>query len=118
MSYIYLDNAATTQVSESAAKVMLHYAREEFYNPSAGYAPALEVRKQIKRSANEIAGILGASGEEIIFTSCATESNNHAFSCGIKNKKGNVRVPSTIVRLSFLKKPFPFLLIIYYKVHL
>lgn len=94
MSYIYLDNAATTQVSESAAKVMLHYAREEFYNPSAGYAPALEVRKQIKRSANEIAGILGASGEEIIFTSCATESNNHAFSCGIKNKKGNVIVSS------------------------
>lgn len=92
MSYIYLDNAATTQVSESAAEAMIHYAREEFFNPSAGYAPALEVRKQIKRSANEIAAIMGASGEEIIFTSCATESNNHAFSCGIKNKKGNVIV--------------------------
>ena len=94
MSYIYLDNAATTRVSERAAQTMLRFAREEFYNPSAGYAPALSVRRAITNAAGTIAGLLGAEAEEIVFTSCATESNCHAFACGIKNKKGNIVVGS------------------------
>ena len=94
MKYIYLDNAATTRMSKAAVDAMTNYASEEYYNPSAGYAPALAVRKSIVSAAGTIAGLLGASGEEIIFTSCATESNNHAFACGIKNKKGNIVVGS------------------------
>lgn len=90
MKYIYLDNAATTRVTEPAIREMIKYAGEEYFNPSAGYAPALAVRKAISTAASAIADIIGAESGEIVFTSCASESNNHAFACGIKNKKGNV----------------------------
>ena len=89
---IYLDNAATTRVSERAIACAVEYGRERFFNPSAGYAEALSVRKDIDGAAETIAELLGADRSEIVFTSCATESNNAAFECGIKNKKGNVVV--------------------------
>lgn len=87
---IYLDNAATTKTIDSAAQKMLYYACQDYYNPSAGYAPALEVKKAIDSAKKYVASALNADESEIIFTSCATESNNTAFECGIKNKKGNV----------------------------
>lgn len=89
---IYLDNAATTKMSRRALDCIIKYAETDFYNPSAGYAPATEVKKAINESAAVIARLLGADKEEIVFTSCATESNNFAFECGIKNKKGNIAV--------------------------
>ncbi len=89
---IYLDNAATTAACDSAISALGKYAGEAFFNPSAGYAPALEVRSALDKAAEEFADLLGAEKSEIIFTSCATESNNYAFECGIKNKKGNVVV--------------------------
>lgn len=90
MKTIYLDNAATTRVLQTAADAMLEYARGKYYNPSAGYRAALEVRHDIADAAGVIASVIGADPHEIVFTSCATESNNHVFSCGVKNKKGNV----------------------------
>ena len=90
MKMIYLDNAATTRVLQTAADAMLEYARGKYYNPSAGYRAALEVRHDIADAAGVIASVIGADPHEIVFTSCATESNNHVFSCGVKNKKGNV----------------------------
>lgn len=90
MKTIYLDNAATTRVLQTAADAMLEYARGKYYNPSAGYRAALEVRHDMADAAGVIASVIGADPHEIVFTSCATESNNHVFSCGVKNKKGNV----------------------------
>lgn len=89
---IYLDNAATTKVSRVAVDRMIEYGENAYYNPSAGYAPALAVKKELHNAAAILAGLLGADKEEIIFTSCATESNNWSFECGVKNKKGNVVV--------------------------
>ena len=90
MTYIYLDNAATTRVTEPAIRDMIKYAGEDYFTPSAGYASALAGRKAIRTAASVIADILGEESGEIVVTSCASESNNHAFACGIKNKKGNV----------------------------
>ena len=89
---IYLDNAATTKASQAAINSMIKYAGEDFYNPSAGYAPALAVKKAHGKATADIADLLGADPDEIVFTSCATESNNFAFECGVKNKKGNIVV--------------------------
>lgn len=89
---IYLDNAATTKASQAAIDSMIKYAGEDFYNPSAGYAPALAVKKALGKATADIADLLGADPDEIVFTSCATESNNFAFECGVKNKKGNIVV--------------------------
>ena len=91
-NYIYLDNAATTKPSKEAMTALRLYSDKMFYNPSASYAPALEVKREITQAAQTIADLLGAAKDEIIFTSCATESNNYAFECGIKNKKGNAVV--------------------------
>ncbi len=87
---IYLDNAATTAACGASIDALSKYAGNTFFNPSAGYAPALEVRRALESATEKFADLLGADKSEIIFTSCATESNNHAFECGIKNKKGNV----------------------------
>lgn len=89
---IYLDNAATTKASRAAVNCMIDYGETAYFNPSAGYAQALAVKKELQNAAAILAGLLGANREEIIFTSCATESNNWAFECGLKNKKGNVVV--------------------------
>lgn len=89
---IYLDHAATTQALKIATETMVKYSDEEFYNPSAGYASALAVKRALSDATEKFAELLGARKEEIIFTSCATESNNTAFECGVKNKKGNVVV--------------------------
>ncbi len=94
-NYIYLDNAATTKASSQAIAALNRYSDAMYYNPSASYAPALEVKRALSEASQTLASLLGASKEEIIFTSCATESNNYAFECGIKNKKGNVVVSAT-----------------------
>ena len=47
---IYLDNAATTKASQAAIDSMIKYAGEDFYNPSAGYAPALAVKKALGKA--------------------------------------------------------------------
>ncbi len=92
---IYLDNAATTRILPCATEKIIRFADKEYFNPSAGYAPAIAVRHEIDRSAEVIASMLGADADEIVFTSCATESNNYALSCGIKNKKGNIVVSAS-----------------------
>ncbi len=91
---VYLDNAATTCAEKIAVDCMAEYGADLFYNPSAGYAKSLEVKKDLAEATENIASLLGAERGEIIFTSCATESNNTAFECGIRNKKGNVVVSS------------------------
>lgn len=87
---IYLDNAATTRVFDSAVAAANTAMREEYFNPNATYKSGVEAKKSIEFSRKTIADAVGAKPEELIFTSCATESNNWVFACGIKNPRGNV----------------------------
>lgn len=79
---IYLDYAATTPLDERVLAAMQPYFSEKFYNPSAAYQPAREVRQDIEAARSNIAQILGAKPTEVIFTAGATESINLAFSIG------------------------------------
>lgn len=72
---IYLDYAATTPVLQCARDAVKKYMTN-FYNPSAAYAGAREVRADIENARATIANCIGADPEEIIFTSGATEGNN------------------------------------------
>ena len=90
---MFLDNASTTPLSEDATK-RSEFAVNKYYNPSALYGEALSVKNEIENSRAVIAKRLGASANEIFFTSCATESNNWVFESGFKNKKGNIVVSS------------------------
>ena len=76
---VYLDNAATTRVSDAAFAAMEPFLRGEFGNPSALYAEARTARAAVEQARECIAGFIGAAPEEIHFTSCGTESDNWAI---------------------------------------
>lgn len=76
---IYLDNAATTRVKEEVIDAMMPYFNDKFYNPSSVYSPSREVTKDINEARSLIAKSIGASENEIYFTSGGSESDNWAI---------------------------------------
>lgn len=76
---VYLDNAATTKVDPRVLKVMLPYFKEKYGNPSSIHSWGQEAREVIEAARKKVASVLGCKTGEIIFTSCATESNNLAL---------------------------------------
>jgi cysteine desulfurase len=79
MKTIYLDNNATTQVAEEVLDVMTPYFRELYGNPSSMHTFGGQVGQKIRVAREQVAELLGASPEEIVFTSCGTESDNSAI---------------------------------------
>jgi cysteine desulfurase len=77
---MYLDHAAATPVDPKVLSAMLPYFSDDFYNPSAPYAPAITVRRAYQAAKSDIGRAIGAKGDEIIMTAGATESINLAFS--------------------------------------
>jgi len=76
---IYFDNAATTPVSKEVLDAMNPYFSEKFGNPSSIYKVGQEARSALENAREEIAGLLGVSPREVIFTSGASEANNLAL---------------------------------------
>jgi len=80
MRTIYADNNATTQVAPEVYEAMIPFFTEDCFNPSSMYEPARHTADAVADARTRIARRLGASDpREIIFTSCATESNNAAI---------------------------------------
>jgi cysteine desulfurase len=79
MNVIYLDNNATTQVAPEVLEVMLPYFHELYGNPSSMHSFGGQVAQKIRAAREKAAALIGASPEEIIFTSCGTESDNAAI---------------------------------------
>lgn len=76
---IYLDNAATTRVSEKVVKEMEKYYLEEYGNPSSVHAMGEQALEAVNSARLKLAEEIGCKTEEIVFTSGSTESNNLAF---------------------------------------
>jgi len=79
MKTIYLDNNATTQVAEDVLDVMMPYFRDLYGNPSSMHTFGGQVGQKIRQAREQVAALLGALPEEIVFTSCGTESDNSAI---------------------------------------
>ena len=79
MKPVYLDNNATTQVAPEVLEAMLPYFHELYGNPSSMHSFGGQVMKQVRKAREQVAALLGASPEEIIFTSCGSESDNAAI---------------------------------------
>jgi cysteine desulfurase len=98
MGRIYLDYAATTPTHPDVLKAMLPYFNEAFGNPSTLYSYGQEARMEIERACTRVAELIGASDEEIVFTSGGTEADNSALT-GVAfahEHKGNHIITSTI----------------------
>ncbi len=76
---IYLDNAATTAVDPRVLEVMLPFFVEQYGNPSSVHRTGLNARRALDGAHKTVADRLGASPEEVVFTSCGTESSNLAL---------------------------------------
>lgn len=77
---IYLDNSATTQPCEAVINAMNQSMREDFYNPSALYAPALRTEKMMRACREQILNAVHAPTDaKVLFTSCGTEADNLAI---------------------------------------
>ena len=73
---IYLDHNATTPIDPGAASLMTHIMKEEYGNPSSGYLLGRRVKEALEVHRDVVAGLMGAKGREILFTSGGSESNN------------------------------------------
>jgi len=76
---VYMDHAATTPVDPRVVEAMLPYFSEKFGNASSIYSLGREARQAIEEARRTVAEILHAKPEEIIFTSCGSESDNLAI---------------------------------------
>ncbi len=79
MRRIYLDYNATTPIAPAVREVMLPFLAEQFGNPSSGHAFGAAAHEAIDDARLRVAALLGASPDEVVFTSGGTESNNLAI---------------------------------------
>ena len=79
MNTIYLDNNATTKVAPEVIDEMLPYLREYYGNPSSMHTFGGQLHRKVEEARERVAHLIGAETEEIIFTSCGTESDNTAI---------------------------------------
>ena len=80
MKIIYLDNNATTQTAPEVFQAMVPYLTEDYFNPSSMYEAARQTGRAVATARKRIADCLGrVDPREILFTGCATESNNTAI---------------------------------------
>ena len=76
---IYLDHNATTPILPEVLEAMMPYLTSEWGNPSSSYKFGSKLKTVIETARAQVAELIGAHASEIIFTSCATESNNAAI---------------------------------------
>lgn len=77
---IYWDNNATTQPTPEVVQAMLPYLTDRFFNPSAAYGQAKAVKRAMDAAREQVAVLIGAVADEIVFTSGGTEASNAALS--------------------------------------
>src|SRR5215213_1054049 len=78
MRRVYLDHSATTQVDPRVVEAMLPYLSGKFGNPSSVHFYGQEARAAVDRSRREVADLVGARPNEVVFLSGGTEANNLA----------------------------------------
>jgi cysteine desulfurase len=105
MKRIYLDYAATTPVHPDVVKEMLPYFTEYYGNPSSIYSIGQEAKEGIEVARTQVAALIGAQPEEIVFTGGGTEADNYAFK-GLafsKETKGNHFITTAIEHHAILE---------------
>ncbi len=97
MTKIYLDNNATTKVDEEVFKVMEPYFKEEYGNPSSTYSFGKRVKEEITKARGNVARLINANPDNIIFTSCGSESNVTAIMNAVRLNPDKKHIITTSV---------------------
>lgn len=83
---IYFDNNATTGVAPEVLEAMLPFLQDQYGNPSSMYAFAGRSQEAVAKARSQVAALLGATPEEILFTSCGTESDSTAIMAALNSR--------------------------------
>ena len=99
-----MDHGAACPVDPRVLKAMAPYFSESFGNPSSFHALGFDAQRVVDRAREQVATLIGAQASEIVFTSCATESNNLGIiGAALRyRKKGSRVVVSEIEHISVL----------------
>ncbi len=97
MDTIYVDNNATTKVAPEVLEEMLPYFSDLYGNPSSMHAFGGNVGYKIKEARAKVASLIGATPEEIVFTSCGTESDSTAIRAALQSYPDKKHVVTTRV---------------------
>ncbi|WP_297812378.1 cysteine desulfurase family protein [uncultured Finegoldia sp.] len=100
---IYLDNAATTKVSQKAVEEMVKAMTVDYGNPSSLYDFGMRAEKLVSDSRKSIANLLGVKPNNLFFTSCGTEGNNIAINGSVTNDKKEEFITTNIEHSSVFK---------------
>lgn len=95
---IYFDNAATTPILEECIEIVKRYNSQCFFNPSARYAPSVNVYKELQEARDKVSYALNCDSSELYFTSSGTESDNWAI-------KGIIKRPTDRLIVSKAEHP-------------
>ena len=106
---IYLDNNATTRIDDEVLSAMLPYLKEEFGNPSSTYSFGKNVKDEINKARGNIARLLNADIDNIVFTSCGSESNVSAIMSAIKVNPNKKHIITTKVEHASIIETMKFL---------
>jgi len=97
MKTIYVDNNATTRVAPEVVEEMSPYFSELYGNPSSMHFFGGQVQTKVEEARERVAGLIGARQQEIIFTSCGTESDNTAIMSALESNPEKRHVVTTRV---------------------
>jgi cysteine desulfurase len=109
VNVIYVDNNATTQVAPQVLEEMLPYFNEYYGNPSSMHTFGGMVERKIVESRERLAELLGASPDEIIFTSSGTESDSTAIRAAILSNPDKKHILTSRVEHPAVKNLFEYL---------
>ena len=101
----YLDNSATTRVCPEAAEAALKAMTENYGNPSSTHTKGREAKRLLDESRRQAASALGCTPQELVFTSCGSESDNWAILKGaeLMRRRGKHVISSMVEHDAVLK---------------
>jgi cysteine desulfurase len=97
MDAIYLDHNATTPVDPDVLDAMLPFLREEYGNPSSTHALGRRARDAVEQARAEVASLIGAKPDEIVFTGGGTEASNLAIRGSLAGRRGRDTIVTTAI---------------------
>lgn len=97
---IYLDTNGTTRVLPEVLEAMMPYFTTEWGNPSSSYKFGSKLKTVIEAAREQVADLIGAHPREVVFTSCATESNNAAIHAALKARPDKRHIITSAVEHS------------------